>query len=149
LKKPHLTRATIYFSISLILTAIFILSRPIYITREQLEESLIVAGGKWVLQIILAIVLLKRRRFSFIHALGRISLFSTLFFLPFIVSSWLEIYDAPPFFLGSMAVAGFTSIYIYYLEVKRLYLSMGWWYFWLFSLALSVALQAIFVFRLA
>jgi hypothetical protein len=48
-----------------------------------------------------------------------------------------------------MAVAGFTSIYIYYLEVKRLYLSMGWWYFWLFSLALSVALQAIFVFRLA
>jgi hypothetical protein len=147
--KPHLTRASIYFGISLILIAVFILSRPIYITREQLEESILVASGKWVLQIVLAIVLLKRRRLSFIHALGRICLLSSIFFLPFIVSSWLEINNDPLFFIASMAIAGFITIYRYYLEIKRLNLSMGWWYFWVFSNALSVALQVTVVFRLA
>ena len=108
----------------------------------------LVSCGKWLLQIGLAFALLRKRRASFIHGLGQNYLVSSLFFVPFILSSFLEFNSEPLFFIGSLVLAGIAMAFRYFEEVKRLNLSMGWWYFWLFSLLLSVAIQVLFVFRL-
>lgn len=148
MNKPHLTKAAIYFGISLILTTLFVLACPLYISQEQLILSLSFAGGKWVLQIFLAIAILRRRTASFIHGMGRVCLMGSMMLIPYILSAWLEISDDQWFFFGSLLLAILIMVFRYYTEVTRLNLSLAWWYFWLFCLTVAVGLQMTVVFHL-
>ena len=126
----------------------FVLGSPLYISQEQLILSLSIAGGKWIIQIVLAIALLRKRRSPFIHGMGRVCLMGSAILIPYVISSWLEIYDDILFFFGSLLLAILIMIFRYYAEVTRLNLSLGWWYSWLLSLALAVGLQITVVFHL-
>jgi hypothetical protein len=146
--KPHLTRATVYFGLSLILTILFVLVCPMYISQEQLILSLSIAGGKWIVQITAAIALLRKRRSSFIHGMGRVCLLGSLILVPYILSGWLEISNEPVFFFGSLMLAILVMVYRYYAEVTRLNLSLAWWYFWLLCLTTAIGMQLTVVFHL-
>ncbi len=123
------------------------MGRSAPVSQEQFTLALIVNSGKWLLQIGLAYSLLKKRRASFIHGLAKNYLISSLFFIPFILSSFLGLNSDPLFFIGSLVLAGFAMTYLYFEEVKRLNLSIGWWYFWIFSILISVAIQTLYVFK--
>ena len=148
MNKPHLSRAFIYFAISLVLTTMFVLGCPLYISQEQLLLSLSIAGGKWMIQLFLAVALLRKRRSSFIHGMGRVCLIGSAVLIPNIISSWLDISDDTLFFFGSLVLAILVMVFRYYAEVARLNLSLGWWYSWLLSLALAFGLQITVVFHL-
>ena len=146
--KPHLTKAAVYFGLSLLLTTLFVLACPLYISQEQLILSLSVAGGKWIIQILAAIALLRKRRSSFIHGMGRVCLLGSLILVPYILSGWLEISNDPIFFFGSLMLAILVMVFRYHHEVSRLNLSLAWWYFWLFCLTTAVGIQMTVVFHL-
>ena len=126
----------------------FVLGCPLYISQDQLILSLSIAGGKWFLQIFMAITLLKKRRDSFIHGMGRVCVIGSAFLIPYIISSWMDLSDDALFFFGSLVLAVMVMVFRYYTEVTRLNLSLGWWYSWLLSLVLAVGLQLTVVFHL-
>jgi hypothetical protein len=146
--KPHLTRATVYFSLSLILTTLYILACPLHIPHEQLILSLSILGGNWIIQILAATVLLRNRRLSFIHGMGRVCLLGSLVLTPYILSSWLEFSNEPVFFFGSLMLAILVMVFRYYAEVIRLNLSVAWWYFGLLCLTIATGLHMTLVFHL-
>ncbi len=148
MNKPHLSRAALYFGLALILTTLFVLACPLYISQEQLLLSLSIAGGKWVLQIFLAVAILRKRRSSFIHGMGRVCLLGSLMLIPYTLSAWLEISDDQWFFFGSLMLAILVMVFRYHTEVTRLHLSLAWWYFWLLCLSIAVGLQITVVFHL-
>ncbi len=148
MNKPHLSRALLYFGLALILTTLFVLACPLYISQEQLLLSVSIAGGKWVVQIFLAIALLRKRRSSFIHGMGRVCLLGSIILIPYILSAWLEISDDQWFFFGSLILAILVMVFRYHTEVTRLHLSLAWWYFWLLCLTVAVGLQLTVVFHL-
>lgn len=148
MNKPHLRLAFLYFGLSLVLTTMFVLGCPLYISEDQLILSLSIAGGKWIIQIFLAIALLRKRRESFIHGMGRVCLMGSVLLVPYVIASWLEINDDILFFFGSLVLAVLIMVFRYYTEVTRLNLSLGWWYSWLLSLALAVGLQLTVVFHI-
>jgi hypothetical protein len=135
--KPHLFRAAIYFGISLILTTLFVLGCPLSI-----------ASAKWIMHVFLAIALLRKRRDTFIHGMGMVCLTGSLILTPYVITSWLDISDDPLFFFASLILAVLVMVFRYYAEVIRLNLSLGWWYAWLFTLAVAVGLQLSLVFHL-
>lgn len=143
----HLTRAAIYFSLSLLGTLLFVLACPLYISQSQLILSLSIAGGKWVAQILAALFLLGKRRISFLHGIARVCLLGTLILIPYILSSWLEIGNEPMFFFGSLVLAILVMALRYHHEVSRLNLSLAWWYFWLLCLTIAVNMQLTLVFK--
>ena len=126
----------------------FVLGSPLYISQEQFILSLSIAGGKWMIQLFLAVALLRKRRSSFIHGMGRVCLIGSAILIPYIISSWLDISDDTLFFFGSMVLAILIMAFRYYAEVARLNLSLGWWYAWLFTLAVAIGLQLTIVFHL-
>lgn len=138
----------LYFGLALILTTLFVLACPLYISQEQLLLSVSIAGGKWVVQIFLAIALLRKRRSSFIHGMGRVCLLGSIILIPYILSAWLEISDDQWFFFGSLILAILVMVFRYHTEVTRLHLSLAWWYFWLLCLTVAVGLQLTVVFHL-
>lgn len=144
----HLTRASVYFSVALILTFLFVLFCPLYISPEQMKLSLLIAGGKWVLLCLAAIIALGKRRNAFLHSLGRVCVLGSLMLVPYLFLSWLEIYNSTSFFFGSLIVAISVMIFRFYTEVSRLNLSMYWWYGWLLCLSVAVFLQMTTVFHL-
>lgn len=130
------------------MTTLFVLACPLYISQEQLILSLSIAGGKWVLQIFLAIFLLHKRRASFIHGMGRVCLLGSMMLIPYTISAWLELSDDQWFFFGSLIMAILIMVFRYYSEVMRLHLSLSWWYFWLLCLTIAVGVQLTVVFHL-
>lgn len=147
-EQHHRTRASVYFSVALILTVLFVWFCPLYISRDQMKLSVLIAGGKWTLLCLAAIVCLRKRRDAFLHGLGRICVLGSLVLVPYILLSWLEINNDTSFFFGSLIVAISVMILRFYTEVSRLSLSMYWWYGWLLSLSLAVYLQMTVVFHL-
>jgi hypothetical protein len=145
---PHLSRAVIYFGLSLIVTTLFVLACPLYISQQQLILSLSIAGGKWIIQILLAIVILHKRRAAFMHGMGRTCLLGSMMLIPYALSAWLGLSDDQWFFFGSLVLAILIMVFRYHIEVMRLHLSLSWWYFWLFCLTLAVGLQLTAVFHL-
>ncbi|MFM7671417.1 MAG: hypothetical protein ACKO6Q_02350 [Bacteroidota bacterium] len=145
---PHLLRAFVYFSLALIITTLFVLACPLYISQKQLILSLSIAGGKWAIQLIAAIAILRKRRATFIHGMARVCLLGSLLLVPYIASSWLEINNEAPFFFGSLMLAVLVMVFRYHTEVTRLNLSLAWWYFWLLCLTIAVGMQLTVVFHL-
>lgn len=148
MNKPHLSRAVLYFALSLIFTTLFVMVCPLYISLEQLILSISIAGAKWVIQIFLAIAILHKRRASFIHGMGRVCLLGSMMLIPYTVSGWLGLSNDQWFFFGSLILAVLIMIFRYHTEVVRLHLSLGWWYFWLLCLTIAVGLQLTVVFHL-
>ena len=51
--------SVLYFGLSAVLTWMFVVLCPLYISQEQMLLSACIAGGKWGIQIILALLFLK------------------------------------------------------------------------------------------
>ena len=125
MNKPHLIRALVYFSVALIVTTLFIKVCPLYISRNQMLLSLSIAGRKWILQAIAALVFLKHLSVRFLHGIGRVSLLGSLLLIPYTLLAWLDINNDPQFFFGSLVVAVTAMVFRYYIEVTRLSLPIG------------------------
>jgi len=143
----HISLAIVYFFLSTVLTWWFVAVSPLYISEEQKYLSTAVAGGKWGIQIMLAIALLGEKRWVFIKEIGFVCLVGSCVLIPYATLSSFGLISNAPFFVGSLAAAIVAMIYLYHRATKRSEVALRWWYFWLVCLATAVSLQLTVVFQ--
>ena len=137
-----------YFIFSFLITSWFILESPLYISSHQMILSASIAGGKWLLQILLALFIKKKKSYSFIREIGFVCLVGSIALLPYSFSSVWGFNDHVTFFIVSLVVAVLLMIPFYYRAIKRIGYELRWWFYWLCSLALAITLQITWVFDL-
>lgn len=134
------------FLLSVIITWLFVVSFPGYVSFEQMLLSSSIAGGKWLLQIIIALLLLKNRSVDFIHAISKVCLWGSLVLLPFIVFSFFKWESGTVLFVFSLELAVAVMIVSYYTAVRKQGLPIYYFVTWLSSLLVAITLQLTVVF---
>ena len=137
----------LYFLLSSVLTWLFVVYSPLYISQEQMFLSTFVAGGKWAIQIILGVLFLKEKALPFLRKIGFVCLIGSLILVPFIISAAVKWSDSSTFFFGSLVIAVLAMIYSYFRAVKSVEVEITWWYFWLICLSIAITLQLTVVFH--
>jgi hypothetical protein len=137
-----------YFLLSTIITWWFVILCPSYVSTEQMILSTSIAGGKWMLQILGAFLFLKDKAIVFVKNIGFVCFIGSCILLPYVVSALFDLNNDPIFFFLSLAASIITMIVLYRNAALNSNVSLGWWYFWLFSLTIAVSLQLTLVFNL-
>ncbi len=137
-----------YFLLSTIITWWFVILCPSYVSTEQMILSTSIAGGKWMLQILGAFLFLKDKAIVFVKNIGFVCFVGSCILLPYVVSALFDLNNDPIFFFLSLAASIITMIVLYRNAALNSNVSLGWWYFWLFSLTIAVSLQLTLVFNL-
>lgn len=141
------SKALMWFSVSTIITWLFINASPAYISLQQKKLSFAIAGTKWGLQIVVVYVLLGSKRWAFIERIGFTCLLGSLILLPYYFSSIFFSINSNFLFITSLIVAVSTMIYFYHKSVKDIPVHIAWWYAWLGSLIIAIILQLTIVFN--
>jgi len=145
--KQHLVAAAFYFLLSTLFTWWFVAASPLYISTEQMLLSSGIAGGKWAIQIIGALLLPGEKKWVFIRNIGRVCFIGSCILLPYVLFRNFPEVQGAPYFIGSLAVAVIVMILFYYYAVKQARVSIRWWLFWLLCLATAITLQLTVVFH--
>jgi len=140
--------AVAFFGLSTVLTWAFIAVSPLYISPQQMLLSGLVAGGKWGIQIVLALALLGARGWPFIRNIGWVCLVGSLILMPYVAAALLGWHAGAGAFVGSLAVAVGLMICLYFRATRNSAVGLGWWYAWIGSLLVAVSLQLTVVFNL-
>lgn len=137
--------------ISMFLTAMFGLSLRNFFTgvspSSAAIQMLLMAGSGWVLQILLAIIILREKAVDYIGHLGSIMVVGLLILVP-----WILIYAATgiliPYLPGlSVVISSGYMLYMHIHRVRYLEISQGWTLSW-FLLLQSTALYWIYFFHI-
>jgi membrane protein DedA with SNARE-associated domain len=105
-----------------------------------------IAGGKWLVQVMLGLVLLNDKAFIFLKNIGFVCFTGSCILIPYILSAMTGLSNAAEFFFGSLVVSVITMIVLYYRAVRQTGLSARWWLGWLLCLAVAITLQLTVVF---
>jgi hypothetical protein len=141
-------RGILFFLLSGLLTWWFVTASPLYVSNRQMILSAVIAGGKWGVQVLLALLCLKDKKWVFIKNIGWVCLAGSLVLIPYILLSNLQISNDPGFFVGSLIAAVLLMIYCYFKAVKASAVSLKWWHFWLLCLTIAISLQLTIVFKI-
>lgn len=144
----NIIKAALYFILSVLLTGIFINQKFwLYSSVNAMLLSSSIAASKWMIQIVVALLFLKEKKWAFIR---RIS------FVCFIGSAILFVYyilDFSPLPIGgfsqfilSIGLSVLVMIFLYYKAVKKTRLSLKWFWSWMLCLFIAVFLQTTVVF---
>lgn len=136
--------AGIYFLFGSVITIGFIASKSwLYESISLMILSGIIAGGKWAVQLIAALVLLRRQRWVFIKNIGLVCLIGSaaLFVYYFFPVSWG--FSIIAISVGCSVV---LMIGLYYRAVKKSEVSIYWFWSWIICLAVAILLQLTIVF---
>ena len=138
--------AILYFLLSTLITWWFIQASPLYTSMQQKLLSCGIAGAKWTLQIVAALIFLKDKKWIFIRNIAVTCLIGSIILIPYAVFSSLWNINGNDFFIGSLGLAVAVMIFLYALSVKNAGIKMYWWLGWLACLAIAVTLQLTVVF---
>jgi hypothetical protein len=145
--KKKSTIAVVYFLLSTLITWWFIEASPLYTSLNQKLLSCGIAGAKWGIQILAALLLLKEKKWHFIKNIGFTCLAGSLVLVPYAVLSNTQDINSTGFFTGSLLLAVAVMILLYAMSVKNAAVKIYWWLGWLFCLAIAVTLQLTVVFH--
>jgi hypothetical protein len=124
--RSAIIQAILNFTLSVLLTWWFIDRSQMYISRNQQLLSCVIAGGKWGIQIIAALALLKEKKWQFIREISLACLVGSLILLPYCIVGPMDA-DEDDFFLGSLVIAVVVMIGWYYHGTRKSGVSMLWW----------------------
>lgn len=147
MRSKNLFLFILYFGLSTVLTWWFVVLCPLYVSSEQMILSTSIAGGKWGIQILFALIFLKKKSFDFLRSIGFVCLVGSCILIPYILAAVLQISNSPGFFFGSLIACVVTMIGFYYRAVRQLGISIRWWLGWLVCLAVAITLQLTVVFK--
>lgn len=126
--KNNIIRAIIYFLLSAVLTGIFIANKFwFYDSVNQMILSGTIAGSKWLIQIIAALIFLKEKKWEFIRRIGFVCfvgssvlfLYNILFYLPLPLGAF-------SLFVQSNGLSVLVMIMMYYRAVQKTGLPLKW-----------------------
>jgi hypothetical protein len=140
--------AAIYFLLSTIITWWFIeQGKLLYFSKNKMMLSCSIAGAKWGIQIMAALVLLKEKKWDFIKQIGIVCVVGSCILLPYCLLPFIAaIHNS---FLFSLIAAVLVMIAMYYNAVTKMQLSTKWFWGWIFCLAIAISLQLFVVFKIA
>lgn len=136
----------VYFLLATLITAWFIAVAPMYISDGQMVLSGTIAGGKWAIQIIAAFIWLPSIKYEFLRRIAHTCFVGSVLLLPYCVGGAFLNYNSPYFFIGSLVLAVFAMIALYYKSVRKCNISLNWWWGWLVCLVIAITLQLTVVF---
>jgi hypothetical protein len=139
--------AVVYFGLSTLITWWFIeAGKGLYADKGKMMLSCAVAGGKWGIQILAAVMLLgEEKRWAFLRRIGMVCLAGSVILLPFCFEV-VQVYAGERGFLYSLAVCVLLMIGLYYLSVRWTGISMRWFWGWIVCLIIAISLQLTVVF---
>lgn len=127
--------------IAVILTALFGIAFRRYISNDSplnaAMQMLIMAGTGWVLQILLAIGVLKEKALDYIGHLGTIMVAGVLVLIPAMLISALSAVTTPWIPAISLLISSGYMLYLHIKRVRYLSLSQGWTFSWFFLTQLT------------
>jgi hypothetical protein len=146
--KKNILLAIAYFLLSTIITWWFIeQGKLLYFSQNKMILSCSIAGAKWGIQIMAALLFLKEKKWEFIKQIGIVCFVGSCILLPFCLLPFVEaIHNS---FLFSLMVAVLVMIGMYYSAVTKMQLSLKWFWGWMGCLAVAISLQLFVVFKIA
>lgn len=136
--------AALYFLFGTLITVWFIARKFwLYDSVELMILSGSIAGAKWFIQLIAAVILLREQRWTFIKNIGLVCLIGSaaLLIYYFLPTSWG--------FAGlttSVAFSVLIMIILYYRAVRQSAVSIYWFWSWIVCLLAAILLQLTVVF---
>lgn len=137
----------IYFGLSALITRLFIAASPVYFSERQELLSLLIAGGKWGIQILAAFIFLGKQRWLFVKNIGFACFIGSCILLPYLFLSNMYISNDQKLFIGSLVASVIAMIYYYHKAVRLSMVALKWWAIWLLCLAVAIMLQLTVVFN--
>lgn len=137
----------LFLGLSTLLTWWFVVFSPLYISQKQMLLSTAVAGGKWGIQVLLAILFLKDLKWPFLNNIAFVCFVGSCILMPYVVFRCLGLWGATYYFTGSLVVSVLVMIAMYYRAVMKSGVDLKWWLFWLVCLAIAISLQLTVVFQ--
>jgi len=144
--EKNIKQAAIYFFLATVITWYFVEWSPIYMSLNQKILSCCIAGAKWNVQMIAALVLMDERRWVFLRNIGVICLIGAIILIPYSISSLAGMENGTMFFLLSLVVSVSVMMVAYYYNVKKMKIGLGWFIGWVLCLVIAVAFQSFLVF---
>ncbi len=139
--------AFFYFLGSLVISWWYIKKAELlYFSEENMIGSCLIAGAKWGLQIIAALLFLKEKKWQFIHLIGLVCFIGSCTLLPYCMFYFVRM--VPLSFLVSLICAVMLMIAIYYKVVIKVRISKRWFWGWICCLAVAISLQIFVVFKI-
>jgi hypothetical protein len=141
--------AIVYFLLSTVITWWFIVhgSNLYHFDESKMILSCTIAGGKWGLQILGAILFMGEKRWQFIRRIAFTCLGGSIILLPFCFDV-LGFLPGSVGFLYSLIAAVAFMLGLYYDSVRKTGVSIKWHLFWLACLATAITLQLTVVFHI-
>jgi hypothetical protein len=143
----YVVQAAICFFLSTIFTWWFIAVSTLYQTQSQELLSCSIAGGKWSLQILPALLFLKEKKWSFIYGISLVCLIGSIMLLPYCAARLLGFADNSAFFVDSLIASVVCMLALYYRIVRKNQVGLHWIVFFAIALFVAVSLQLTVVFQ--
>ena len=142
-----IVRAFVYFLLSGIITWWFIKKAELlYLSEDKMFLSCAIAGAKWGIQIIAALLFLQEKKWLFIKLIALTCFIGSCILLPYCLLAQMRATEYG--FLISLIMAVFFMILIYYKVVKQMDMSVKWFWGWIVCLAIAISLQLFAVFKI-
>ncbi|TAG12457.1 MAG: hypothetical protein EAZ41_04070 [Sphingobacteriia bacterium] len=139
--------STCYFLVSSIITWLFIeRGKLLYFSQTQMLLSCAIAGTKWGIQILAALIFLKTEKWIFIYKIGFTCLIGSCILLPYCFFESIRTIEKS--FLFSLITAVLVMIFMYFKVVTSLQLSKKWFWGWIYCLTIAITLQMVVVFKI-
>jgi hypothetical protein len=115
----HIILAGICFFLSIVFTWWFIRVSNLYQSQSQEILSGSIAGAKWSLQILLALIFLQEKKWAFIYGISLVCLIGSVILLPYCLALVLKFADSSMFFVSSLIAAVLAMLVLYFQTVKK------------------------------
>lgn len=139
--------ASLYFLLSTIITWWFIKQGELlYFSQNKMILSCTIAGAKWGIQVIAALLFLKDKKWEFIKRIAFVCFVGSCILLPYCLFGFIQTLDKS--FLFSLMAAVLVMIALYYKSVLQLQVSTKWFWGWVGCLAIAISLQLFVVFTI-
>ena len=134
-----------YFLLSIVITWWFIAQAELlYVSQQLMLLSCSIAGAKWAIQIVAALLLLNQKKWMFIEGISFVCFVGSCVLIPYCLFAPIRLLQYS--FLISIIVAVIIMMAKYYVAVKKLAISMNWYWCWIVSLVIAITLQLFVVF---
>ncbi len=134
-----------YFLLSIVITWWFIAEAELlYVSQQLMLLSCSIAGAKWAIQIVAAILLLNQKKWRFIEGISFVCFVGSCVLLPYCLFAPIRLLQYS--FVISIIVAVIIMMAKYYVAVKKLAISMNWYWGWIVCLVIAITLQLLVIF---
>ncbi|MFI5452510.1 hypothetical protein ACHMWN_10165 [Pedobacter sp. UC225_61] len=146
--QKDISLAILYFLISLFISIVFISQNDLlYIDANQMILSTSIAGAKWGIQIVAALIFLRKKKFEFIRRISLVCLIGSISLLSYYVIALFPLSNWQQFAL-TLIICVAAMLIFYFIAVKKSRVGLQWYFGWMICLIIAILLQLTCVFHI-